>query len=130
MPITTLPFFLISSGVIANADRVMSAGAARKAAPAIRTLRRLSFSSLASFIVSSSGDLAWLTKMLPNRSSGCRGKLAFQPGAIQRQRPADKEIDDPHDAEHEQRLEDLVGDHASGTGEFGEADKGRQRGPL
>ena len=31
---TTLPFFLISSGVIANADRVMSAGAASSAAPA------------------------------------------------------------------------------------------------
>src|SRR5471030_2581986 len=107
MPITTLPLALISAGVIANADRVMSAGAANSAAPPSKTVRRFSFGNVVSFIVSSSGDFNRLTEFLPNRSSCGRGKLALQPRAIKRQRPADDEIDDPHDAEHQQRLEDL-----------------------
>ena len=46
---TTLPRFLISSGVIANADCVMIIGAASKAAPVKSTCRRLGFES---FLVS------------------------------------------------------------------------------
>src|SRR3569832_765436 len=114
MPITTLPRFLISSGVIAKAERVMTAGAASSVAPAASTVRREGVLNGLSFMV----FLRWrvLFRILPDPSSGGRGKLALQPRAVERQRPADGEIDQSDDAEHEQGLEDLVRDHAAGAG--------------
>lgn len=49
---------------------------------------------------------------------------------VERQRPADQEIEDADDPEDEQRLEDLVRDDVAGPRQLGEADDGGKRRAL
>src|SRR5262245_36732690 len=125
MPTMILPRFLISSGVMAKADRLMIIGAASTAAPPASTWRRVMLDSF--FIFSSLGFTDdKLTSLICGSARGHR-EAALELRAVERERPADDEVQDANDAVDDQRLEGLVRDEAAGARELGKADDGRER---
>ena len=122
MPISTLPLALISDGVTAKAARVITSGDASAAAPSARKRRRLISAFVLCVIISSLVVVLFMLSPRPASSRRGHGQPAFEPRAVERQRPADCEVESAYQAEDEQRLEVLVGNDGPGPHQLGKAD--------
>src|SRR5262252_6588423 len=120
MPMTIVPLALTSAGV--RADALVMAKAAAATTSNVR--REIRVKLISPPVFRCMGFAAF--RMKPASAGGSR-QSAFEPRAVERQRPAHGEVEDSDDGVDEERPEVLVRDDVPRAGELRESHDRRER---